>query len=209
MAYNFTATSSQYLITALTPITSAPFTMSAFGSVSTGGATRTLISIESGNSNILYQLYVNTSLRLGLFSRGSSQSDFTSSTVTINTMFHGAAVFNSINNRTLYFNGSNPVNNTINIGSTPVNRINIGSRYYSGSLGGYQDGTISEVGIWSAALTADEIASLAKGMTCDKVRPQSLVFYAPLVRDLIDQKGGLTITNNNGATVAQHPRVYA
>lgn len=71
------------------------------------------------------------------------------------------------------------------------------------------DGLIAEVGIWNAALTAAEIASLAKGMTCDKVRPQSLVFYAPLVRDLIDQKGGLPITNNNGATVANHPRVYA
>ncbi len=71
------------------------------------------------------------------------------------------------------------------------------------------DGRIAEVGIWNAALTAEEIASLAKGMTCDKVRPQNLVFYAPLVRDLVDQKGGLTITNNNGATVADHPRVYA
>ena len=71
------------------------------------------------------------------------------------------------------------------------------------------DGSIAEVGIWSAALTAAEIASLAKGMTCDKVRPQSLVFYAPLVRDLVDAKGGLTITNNNTATVANHPRVYA
>jgi len=71
------------------------------------------------------------------------------------------------------------------------------------------DGLIAEVGIWNAALTADEIASLAAGMTCDKVRPQSLVFYAPLVRDLVDVKGGLTITNNNTATVANHPRVYA
>ena len=70
------------------------------------------------------------------------------------------------------------------------------------------DGLIAEVGIWNAALTAAEIASLADGMTCDKVRPQSLVFYAPLVRDLIDQKGGLAITNNNGATVAPHPRIY-
>ncbi len=68
---------------------------------------------------------------------------------------------------------------------------------------------MAEIGVWSAALTQPEIASLAKGMTCDKVRPQNLVFYAPLVRDLIDQKGGRVITNNNGATVANHPRVYA
>jgi len=46
-------------------------------------------------------------------------------------------------------------------------------------------------------------------MTCDKIRPQSLLFYGPLVRDLNDQKGGRIITNNNGATVANHPRVYA
>ena len=70
-------------------------------------------------------------------------------------------------------------------------------------------GSLAEVGIWNAALTADEVASLADGMTCNKIRPQSLVFYAPLVRDLIDVKGGLTITNNNSATVAAHPRVYA
>jgi hypothetical protein len=73
----------------------------------------------------------------------------------------------------------------------------------------YANGRIADVGVWSAALNADEILSLSKGVTCDKVRPQSLVFYAPLVRELQDVKGGLTITNNNTATVANHPRVYA
>ena len=70
-------------------------------------------------------------------------------------------------------------------------------------------GQMAEVGIWNVALTDAEIASLADGMTCDKVRPQSLVFYAPLVRELIDARGGLTITNNNTATVAAHTRVYS
>lgn len=70
------------------------------------------------------------------------------------------------------------------------------------------ESSVADFGIWSAALNASEIASLAKGMTCDKTRPQSLVFYAPLVRNLIDAKGGLTITNNNSATVANHPRIY-
>ncbi len=71
------------------------------------------------------------------------------------------------------------------------------------------DGRIAEVGIWNAALTAAEIASLAKGMACDKIRPQSLVFYAPLIREIQDVRGARTITNNNAATVATHPRVYA
>ena len=89
------------------------------------------------------------------------------------------------------------------------NALTIAGRFNNGTIGLFAVGRIAEVGIWNAALTAAEIASLAKGMTCDKVRPQSLVFYAPLVRDLIDARGGRAITNNNGATVAAHTRVYA
>jgi hypothetical protein len=69
-------------------------------------------------------------------------------------------------------------------------------------------GVIAETGVWNVTLTADEIASLAKGVACNLVRPQSLVFYAPLVRNLIDVRGGRAITNNNGATVVNHPRIY-
>jgi hypothetical protein len=87
--------------------------------------------------------------------------------------------------------------------------LTIGSQQFGGTINLFFAGRIAEAGVWNAALTDAEIASLADGMTCDKVRPQSLVFYAPLVRDLIDAKGGLTITNNNTATVANHPRVYA
>jgi hypothetical protein len=89
-----------------------------------------------------------------------------------------------------------------------LNRVSVGALLRA-SAAGHFNGSMAECGIWNAALTTAEIASLADGMTCDKVRPQSLVFYAPLVRDLIDVKGGLTITNNNSATVANHPRVYA
>jgi hypothetical protein len=90
-----------------------------------------------------------------------------------------------------------------------VTQSAVGARFVPNAYGLFASALIAEVGIWNAALTADEIASLAKGVTCDKVRPQSLVFYAPLVRDLQDVRGGLTITNNNSATVANHPRVYA
>lgn len=103
--------------------------------------------------------------------------------------------------------GTNQITNN-NLISSITNSVipQINGRNGANNLNSFQS---AEVGIWNAALTASEVASLAKGMTCDKVRPQSLVFYAPLVRDLNDQKGGLTITNNNAATVAAHPRVYA
>ena len=127
------------------------------------------------------------------------------------TWSHGAAVFTSNTERSVFLNGGNNATNTTNNAPTNANitRIGIGAQFFNNTTASRTDGKLAEVGIWNAALTADEVASLADGMTCDKVRPQSLVFYAPLVRNLQDVKGGLTITNNNAATVAAHPRVYA
>jgi hypothetical protein len=122
---------------------------------------------------------------------------------------HACGVFQSSASRTIYLNGANSATNTTARTPSGLVATSIGARHSGASYGLFMDGKIAEVGIWNAALTAAEIESLAKGMTCDKIRPQNLVFYAPLVRDLVNQKGGLAITNNNGATIANHPRVYA
>ena len=132
-------------------------------------------------------------------------------TISTNTWYHVAAAFyTSGGNPTLqtYINGSSQGTATVGAENT-LNEILIGARRGGGAVGLYWDGQLAECAVYDTDLTDDEIASLADGMTCDKVRPQSLVFYAPLVRNLQDVKGGLTITNNNTATVANHPRVYA
>ena len=132
-------------------------------------------------------------------------------TPTANTWNHFAAstASASANDFKIYANGTQGTNqitgNTLTSAITNAIVPQINGRNGANNLSGF---SAAEVGIWTAALTAAEIASLAKGMTCDKVRPQNLVFYAPLVRNLQDAKGGLTITNNNSATAANHPRVY-
>lgn len=132
--------------------------------------------------------------------------------VITNQWQHAVGTFNSSGQGRAYLNGSEGIQLTgspsiPSISPIGINSIHIGVRYFAGFTG-YWNGRLADVGIWNVALTAAEIASLAKGITCDKIRPQSLVFHAPLVRDLIDTKGGLTITNNNGATVTEHPRIY-
>ena len=212
MAYGFTAASNQYLSTISTPVTAVPLTVACWAQTNTNANNRALISIESGNSNDIFLLYLfSGSNQVGFFvqRQGGSFGQAISAAPALNTWTHCAGVASSETNRVAYTNGSAGTANTTNTGAPAVGQIKIGARYYSGSLGIYHAGQIAEVGIWNAALTQPEIASLAKGMSCDKVRPQSLVFYAPLIRDLNDQKGGLTITNNNGATVANHTRVYA
>jgi hypothetical protein len=72
----------------------------------------------------------------------------------------------------------------------------------------YLNNDVSSVAAWSAALTDDEIASLSKGFSPRRVRPQNLVIYAPLVREVIDiLRNGIALTDS-GSSVAVHPRSY-
>ena len=216
MAYSFTAANSQSLATASTPVSTTPCTLACwYRTTSTTNATA-LVVLQDANGQSRIQIGTNgiaspkrAIQAIALDSNGVIATVGQNETsYSANTWYHGAAVFASTSDVYAYFNGSAGIR--VGAGSVVVSGIDqilIGARFTT-SLGSYHDGQIADVGVWNAALTAAEIASLAKGMTCDKVRPQNLVYYAPLVRDLIDQKGGLAIANNNGATVANHPRIY-
>jgi hypothetical protein len=104
--------------------------------------------------------------------------------------------------QTLSFTGTIPATTSNN---ALVDTLRIG-RYASQNL--WSTGDFAELGMWQASLTAAEIASLAKGMTCEKICPQSLVFYTPLIREIQDLARGMTLTDTS-TTVAAHPRVYA
>jgi len=221
MAYEFSAASSQYLQVGSAVVTSTPLTMACWFNCDSADLSCCLVSVtNSGNAGNL--------TRFALFARGNVAGDpvtaiasntfsngiaDTTAGYIVGKWHHGCAVFTSTTSRSVYIDGGSSATNTTSITPTLLDRTNIGVQFLQNAGGtsgiNFADGLIAEVGIWNAALTQPEIASLAKGMTCDKIRPQSLVFYAPLVRNLQDAKGGLTITNNGGATVATHPRVYA
>jgi hypothetical protein len=216
MAYDFTAASSQYL-TCSAPVTAGPVTISCWFNAKDVTTTGSLVSIgiASGSNDVRFTLFHAGSVAgdpVRFFASNINPNALanadTTSGYTANTWNHACGVASSATSRTVYLNGGSQVTNTFSVAPVNLTTLAIGSRFLSG-YGTYANALIAEVGIWNAALTAEEIASLADGMTCDKIRPQSLVFYAPLVRDLIDVKGGLTITNNNSATVANHPRVYS
>ncbi len=215
MAYDFTATSTRYL-NFNAPATTWPITMACqFNPKNiTTGMMLMYIGNKLGTSRFL--LAANGDVAGDPLAAGVSNSTNTvvlvnsTSGYSANIWSHACGVFESASSTSVYLNGANSATNTTALGGslTNINTGAVGMQWVSNSVASLASSLIAEVGIWNAALTAAEIASLAKGMTCDKVRPQSLVFYAPLVRDLIDAKGGLTITNNNGATVANHPRIY-
>ena len=214
MAFNFNGTN-QYLSNNSSPLGNSPATLTiALNVKGSPSAFGTILALsKAGNNTPLVLLRVDSpSSSLAFFYRDDSNvtrylpvySGFFPA-----ANFKHAAVVVDNTSACIYANGV-PGTAFSKVGSfqTSLDQFSIGALTRTPVVS-YFAGDIAEVGIWNVALTADEIASLAKGTTCDQIRPQSLVFYAPLVRDLIDVKGGLALTNNNGATVSNHPRVYA
>jgi len=211
MAYSFTAASSQYLRATSFASLSFPFTIACQfnpNNITQNMVLAALSDATGANRCVMVLGGALTGDPIRIDVGGGGTADTTTG-FSSNTWQHACGVWNSTLSRTVYLNGGSSATSSVSVVQPNTDRVLIGMRTSGGVNGLFMDGQIAEFGIWNAALTAAEIASLAKGMTCDKIRPQNLVFYAPLVRDLIDQKGGLTITNNNGATVANHPRVYA
>jgi hypothetical protein len=206
MAYDFNGTT-QFLEVG-SAVVNRPCTMSVWAYLDNVTLPRDLVSVSSKTALAVLRLNVNgTQFRIA--DQGNVNAVENGGTVSANVWNHYAGVFASGSSRTAYTNGVAGAENTTTVAAITPTFTNIGA-FYAGTATAIQlmDGLIAEVGIWNVALTAAEIASLAKGMACDKVRPQSLVFYAPLARDLIDVRGGLVITNNNTATVANHTRIY-
>ena len=217
MAYDFTSASSQYLSATTTIFKNqSKITLAAWIYRNAAGTSQYVGCGKVSNDRFIFYPFTDNNLYYTIgtgatVAFGSAAAPAGAAWSHIAMVFDGTETGNASRlkgflngtQQTLVFTGTIPANtvNDPDIEDFTVNRLQ------GASLLG--NGRYAEVGVWHEPLTAAEIASLAKGMTCDKVRPQSLVFYAPLVRDLQDVKGGLTITNNNAATVATHPRVYA
>lgn len=227
MAYTFASASSQYLSAASCPLgtgqlgnhaiafwtnaaaaspTTTPFSMSR--STETTGTNNPAILIQNINGAVGYFMRANSSPTASGWN-GVSGAAISGGTAFDSTWHHVCCTLSGTVS-TIYVDGASVATNTASSvpTQTGMDRLGIGA-LVRGNVVNYFSGTMADLGVWTVALTADEIGSLAKAASCRLIRPQSLVFYAPLIRDLIDYKGGRTITNNGAATVASHPRVYA
>jgi hypothetical protein len=143
---------------------------------------------------------------------GASQAALTSAGYSASTLTHAAGVWNNSSSRVAYINGGSKGTNTTGTGTDPsaFDATYIGTRRNT-SLGNYADGTIAEAGIWNVALSDDEIASLAKGISPLLIRPANLVAYWPLYGNNspeIDPVGGFELTLTNSPTKGEHPRIF-
>ena len=147
-----------------------------------------------------------------VFRNSSTYSEAQDTTaVAINTWYHFLGTYEFVTNGTsilkLYKNGTLVKTTTNGVGpcasTTATNYL--GRR--SGASIFPLNGQLAECAIYSRTLSASDAVSLARGASPPLVRPDGLVMYAPLVRDIMDTTGKATLTNN-GTTATDHPRVY-
>jgi hypothetical protein len=203
MSYSFNGTN-QNLTVSNQIVSDYPVTVASWSYHNSAITSRRHLGITNSdfNERLVSLDLLNGTIYVSAIAGGTAESA-TKGTYGSTIFFHSAGVLSSTTSRFAYLNGSAGTENTNSKTPGACDRFAIGG--YGTSL---LNGRSAEVAVWNVALTEDEITSLAKGFKPTRIRPQSLVFYAPLLRNLQDLKGALTITNNNTATVADHPRVY-
>lgn len=138
---------------------------------------------------------------------GTTSTAVSTSTFSTNTWAHAAGNSSSASSRSVFFNGGNKGTDSSSTVAGTFNRFSIAALSRTTNIFFFY-GYMAEVAVWNAALNDDEILSLSKGFKPLRVRPQSLVFYAPLINNLQDLSRGIALTNVNSATAIDHPRVY-
>lgn len=209
MAFDFNGTT-QFISATSAPATAVPITFAAW--FNTDRSTGYEVCVSLAQTGLLTDHFFgdisNLQIRAAQRGNGVEANALSASFTTGQWRLH-CVVFETNAARNTFLDGTAGSANTSSVSPTAtlVNNFRIGCRTRT-TDDGFFDGDIAEVAIWSAALTQAEITSLAKGFCPRRVRPQSLVLYSPLLRNLQDVRQARSLTNNNSASVSDHPRVY-
>jgi hypothetical protein len=216
MARSFNGTS-QYAQYAGAVVTGYPFTLAAWVKPGENGLENDFVlSLSDVSENAVYQAIVlgggagGDEGKVIAVSRNTTLAAAkTSAAMSAGTWNHAAGVFSSATSRAAYLNGGNKGTETTNITfAAGIDTTAIG-RLSRPTPAAYFHGSCAEAGVWAAALSDEEIAALAAGLSPPHVRPGALVAYWPLFARATNEEdwvGGNTLTVT-GATAADHPRI--
>ena len=210
MARDFTPSSSDLVTGTVTVGATQALTMLARVYADTKGSYRGILDSHGGSNFAIMMISGGAGNPLGYMWGAASGDEYDIAGPALNTgEWTACAVAVSSTAASLYTgtqSGSqNSATNTKSHESiTPSTTWNIGKE--EGDNGRTFDGRIAEVAIYLATLTAAECLGYQRGYSPLLIRPQSLLSYVPLVRDLSDLKTGAAWTAT-GTTVADHPAV--
>jgi hypothetical protein len=189
-------------------VTGSPLTLACQFKRSVTGTAGYLVAITNGAGSPINQIESIFHTAAGLFATESynntayGQSNLASN---VTDWVRAAGVHGSVASRVAHASGSAGSVETTSVSGVSMTELSVAC--LSETDGGYSTATIAAAAGWSAALNDSEIASLNAGFSPRRIRPQSLEFYIPLVREVTEWRKGSTFTTSGG-TVADHPRMY-
>jgi len=191
-----------------TPVTAPPFTISLWFKPVDATTNGFLAGVsDTAGDNNYFRLRKNSdgTLSAAAFAT-SAASATTTTTYTAGVWHHACARFTSATSRQVYLNGGGKGTNTTNRSPAGVDSVCVGARV-GATASDLVASDIAHVAIWNVALTDQEIAALARGTSPLSIRPQNLVFFAPL-----DGRASPEIDytrNGNDLTLTGSPAVAA
>jgi len=206
------SSASEQSLTSTPPVTTEAFTFGCWFRTSNLTDSQGLMGIaSSGDASVYAVLAVlggETGDPIGITARGTTSYTVQSTSgISSNTWHHACGVFTSDTSRDVYLDGGSSANSSGSVTLANIDRFSVGMLHRNAGIW-WHDGDIAEVGVWNVALTSAEIGMLAQGYSPLLIRPESLVFYTPLIRDNDeDLVGGLSLTANGSPTVSDHPRI--
>lgn len=213
---DFVGSSSQLAVGLIDPI-SPPLTFAAFIKTTQTTASVVPFSIIATTNTVerVQIAYLGSTIDVtecnAVEATGGATAAIGSSTLSANTITHVAGVVASATDRKIYFNGVQNGTSTTSRTVNGLDQVVIGATK-STSYTAFWTGSVYEAAVWTVALTASEILSLSQGAAPFMIRPDSLVFYAPLTgRETATEwnlVGAQVTMTNTPAIGTDHPRIY-
>jgi Concanavalin A-like lectin/glucanases superfamily len=178
-----------YITKASALVSAAPMTFCClFTTPSSISADAYVMGIASGTSahfSLFAMKFLTASAKMCCYisNDAGSTTDNTaasSTTLSASTTYHVACVFTSTTSRTCYVNGGGSTNSTVSVTPGTCDSSYIGSVKFNGAVATGTLGTIAFPMIYGAALSATDVASLAKAVGPQHVRTSNLVSYLRL-----------------------------
>lgn len=165
------------------PVTALPITLAIWARLSgTGSQNLMYVNGDAGANHGVSVGYVTAGrVAANSYADPTDATAETTTGITTNTWHHCCGVFASITSRIAYIDGGSSGSNSTSKTVTNFANIAIGSyRTSTGVQWGPAAGQLAEAAIWNVALTASEVAALARGIPPYKIRPDALRGYWPL-----------------------------
>ena len=213
MARGFDGTYNNRLERALTAVSDYPMSVHCLANIQGGTGTKSAFSIgDKDRNNYLFSLDAsdngdgthNLTASRTFFSSASNNTGVAQS----EGVWFGFGAAADAANVNAYVDGTEYAAALSSGTGVHIDEVVVGNLARSSHSQAW-NGYVAECAVWAAFLDADDFSALGRGVSPLLVRPQDLVFYAPLVRDEDDDLlggGGLTVVV--GATIEDHPPVF-